>query len=773
MEPVFLTVLSIVLLFLGISAYRSNTTSKTNRYFLFFIVLVIIWIFSNYLSNILTIYWMVLLSNRLIFVSTTLLAWVLFLFATVYPNSESIISKRQEIITALFTIVTTIISFTPLVVEKVTIENNFSSIEFGPFVPIYLIHFGVFFILFFLLLVKKYKKATGTERVQIQYLILGIVLTAIGTMITNLILPVGFKIFSLSNYGPAFFLIFVGFTSTSIARHRLFGIRFLLGRILLFLGLSIFTLVSFFLFGWFFINVLGGLFEANALLVAIVVAPIYSWAFIRFHSYLYKLIEDKFIYIDFHPAKTLSKFLKVSSTELDINKIAVYVVNTIKNVLNLDRVGIILFDKDNTKILYKKLIGFELNGSRDLLQVVHYWQEIGEDPILVLDEVRKQPDKYKVDYKNRLEKILKCMEVEHITAVLPLNRKVQLNGIIIIGEKGNDSALSVEDMDFLEDIIANASVAIGRAILYQEVNSFNETLKEKVAEQTKDLKEKVELLNEARRKEHDMIDIMGHELRTPITIIKNYYELLNPLLSKTDFYKKTDRTSKKYKEYMKVIGESIDREIKLINTLLSATKLDDGQLELNRESIDIINVIEDGLLGQARNIREKGIYMKFEKPSDINSFPKIYADRVRVHEIIDNLLSNAVKYTEKGGIEIKLSKEGKYARVDIIDTGIGIHEKDLNNLGRKFYRSKQYITEGKDTTPLVRPGGTGLGLFVTYGLIQAHDGSINVKSQLGKGTTFTFTLPLANGNEKEESRAIQPNNMFERLGLEKKGQIES
>ena len=249
MEPVFLIVLSIVLLFLGISAYRSNTTSKTNRYFLLFIVLVIIWIFSNYLSNILTIYWMVLLSNRLIFVSTTLLAWVLFLFATVYPNSESIISKKQKFVAALSTLVTTIISFTPLIVEKVTIENTFSSIEFGPLVPVYLIHFGVSFILFFLLLFKKYKKATGTERVQIQYLILGIVLTAIGTMITNLILPVGFKIFSLSNYGPAFFLIFVGFTSTSIARHRLFGIRFLLGRILLFLGLSIFTLVSFFLFG--------------------------------------------------------------------------------------------------------------------------------------------------------------------------------------------------------------------------------------------------------------------------------------------------------------------------------------------------------------------------------------------------------------------------------------------------------------------------------------------------------------------------------------------
>ena len=264
-----------------------------------------------------------------------------------------------------------------------------------------------------------------------------------------------------------------------------------------------------------------------------------------------------------------------------------------------------------------------------------------------------------------------------------------------------------------------------------------------------------------------MIDIMGHELRTPITIIKNYYELLNPLLSNTDFYKRNDRTSIKYKEYIKVIGESINREIRLINTLLSATKLDDGQLELNKEAIDIIDIIEDGLLGQARNIKEKKIYMKFEKPSDTDSFPKIYADRIRVHEIIDNLLSNAVKYTEKGGVTIKLSNESKYAKVDITDTGIGIHEKDIENLGKKFYRSRQYIAEGKDTTPLVRPGGTGLGLFVTFGLVEAHGGRVKVESKLGEGSTFSFTLPFVNGNEEKESKAVQPHNMFERLGLKK------
>lgn len=767
MELAFLIVLSITLLFLGISAYLSNVTSKTTKYFLSFIVLVILWIFSNYASNTLSTYWMVLLSNRLIFVFTTLLAWVLFLFATVYPNSKSIISKKQEIIGATFTVITTILGFTPLVVEKVTIEGSYSSIEFGPLIPIYLVHFLIFFVLFVVLLVKKYKIATGTERVQLQYLMLGIVFTAIGTMFTNLILPLGFQVFSFSNYGPIFFLIFVGFTSTSIARHRLFGIRFLLGKILLFLGLSLFTLVSFYFFSWIFVTVFGGLFEANALLISFLVAPLYSWSFLKFHSYLYKLIEERFIYIDFHPAKTLSKFLKISSTELDINKIAVYVVNTVKNVLDLKRVGIILFDKESTKILYKKLIGFELDGSRDLLQVIHYWQDIGEDPILVLEEVRKQPGKYKNDSRNRLEKVLRCMESANISAILPLNRKVQLNGIIIIGNKGNNSALSVEDMDFLEDIIANASVAIGRSILYEEVNKFNETLKDKVAAQTRDLKEKVELLNEARRKEHDMIDIMGHELRTPITIIKNYYELLNPLLANTAFYKSTERTSVKYKEYLKVIGKSIDREIKLINTLLSATKLDDGQLVLNKEAVDIVSVIEDGILGQSKNAKEKGIYLKFEKPSDYKDYPKIYADKIRIHEIIDNLLNNAVKYTEKGGVLITLKNEAKYAKINIIDTGIGIHENDIKNLGKKFYRSKQYIAEGKDTTPLVRPGGTGLGLFVTFGLVKAHGGDIRVESKLGKGSTFSLSLPFVNGDEEKDSKLVQSNDMFERLGLKR------
>ncbi|MBP6976132.1 hypothetical protein KBB42_00860 [Candidatus Dojkabacteria bacterium] len=421
-----------------------------------------------------------------------------------------------------------------------------------------------------------------------------------------------------------------------------------------------------------------------------------------------------------------------------------------------------------SKILYRKLIGFELKGVRDLLQVINYWKDIGEDPVMVLDEVKKLEEKNIKDSKNRLERIIRCMEDEKISVILPLNRKVQLNGILVIGKKKDSNPFSVEDMNFLEDIIANASVAMGRAILYKEVQGFNDVLKIKVAEQTKDLKIKVNQLNDARRREHDMVDIMGHELRTPMTIIRNYYELMLKLFEKNKISNTT--TLGKYDGYMDIIGENIGREIALINTLLSATKLDDGHMELNKEEVDIIDSLEDGILGHEKEAKDKGIYIKFKRPEKIEEFPKVYGDNIRIHEIIDNLISNSIKYTQKGGVDIRVSSEKKFVKVDIVDTGIGMSEKDIKNIGKKFYRSNQYLTEkNKEGIPLVRPGGTGLGLFVTFGLIKAHGGRVEVKSKLGKGSTFSFTLPIMKKTNIVKDKVDKDKgDMFMRLGLKKK-----
>ncbi len=769
MQLYFLILLSIALLFFGVSSLRSDSKSKTNRYFLLFILSVIIWIFSNYLSNTISIYWIALISNRLIFFSTTLLSWILFLFASVYPNSNKLFKKIYYILSGIFTLVVLIIDLTPYVVESISIESGYSSIVFGLGVSIYVLHFIFFFFLFIYLLIKKYKKAVGLEKVQLQYLLLGIVLTALGAGATNLILPVVFKIFSLSNYGPVFLIIFVGFTFTSIVRHRFLGIRFLLGRIIFFSVVSIFSLVSFFLLAFLATKVFGGVFETNTILATFAIAPIYAWGYLKFSSYIQKLIEERVVYTNIHPTEILSKFLRATSTQLDMDKIAVYVINTVRKYLNLEKVGIILFEKDSSKVIYKRLLNFKLEGVRDLLQVIQYWKDIGEDPILVLEEAKKIQAKNLKDPKKRLERVIKCMEDEGISAIFPLNRKVQLNGIIVVGKKKNSDPFSVEDMNFLEDIIANASVAMGRAILYKEVESFNSVLKIKVAEQTKDLKEKVTQLNEARRKEHDMIDIMGHELRTPMTIIRNYQEILNNYFEKEGLYKGR-KWSKKSKEYMDIIEENIDREIALINVLLSATKLDDGKLVLNKEGVNISDVIQDGILGHEVDVKEKGLYIKFNQSDEEKVLPQVFADRVRIQEVVDNLLGNAVKYTNEGGIDINVIPNEKYMKIEIVDTGIGIPPQEIKHIGKKFYRSNQYISGKDNSMPLVRPGGTGLGLFVTFGLIKAHGGEVEVKSKLGKGSTFSFTIPLFKKEHEHNLHTVKDDNgdMFKRLGLKRK-----
>ena len=767
MELAFLILLSMVLLIFGISSFISNRKSKTNILFLLFILCLIVWITSNYLSNTLLSYDLVILFNRLIFISTSLLVWLLFLFASVYPNSKESLNKLWYLISTIFTFVVLIVDISNYVVKSVVIENSYSSIEFGNGIYLYLLHFVLFFLLFIFLLIRKYKGSSGLEKIQLQYLLLGIVVSAIGAMVTNLLLPIVFKIFSLSNYGPGFLVIFIGFTFFSIVKHRFLGIRFLLGKIIFYICLSLFLFLFFFGFALIGTTFFDSIFSGNTILLSVIVFPIFAWLMLKFIEKIRKLIEENFVYEKIHPQEMLSKFLKRTSTELDMDKIAVYVINTVKKYLGLGSIGILLFDKESSQIIYKRLLNFKLEGVRDLLQVIHYWKDIGSDPVLVLEEVKKVKEMNDTDPKGRLGRIIGCMEKEEISAILPLNRKVQLNGIIIIGKKKNGDPLSVEDIDFLESIIANASVAMGRAILYKEVASFNQTLSKKVEEQTRELKKKVLQLNEARRKEHDMIDIMGHELRTPMTVIRNYYELLNNLFKKEELLPQKKSIKTQLNGYMEVIEENIEREIDLINVLLSATKLDDGKLELNRESVNIIDIIRNSIIAYEKEVKEKGVYLKMSLVDGKKELPRVFADKVRIQEVVDNLISNAVKYTNKGGVDIFVSIENEYMRVEIKDTGIGMSEEDLKNIGRKFYRSNQYIEGVAKSIPLVRPGGTGLGLFVTFGLIRAHGGRIEVKSKMGEGSSFIFTIPLLKENDTKGIKQKKVEDMFVRLGLKK------
>lgn len=300
----------------------------------------------------------------------------------------------------------------------------------------------------------------------------------------------------------------------------------------------------------------------------------------------------------------------------------------------------------------------------------------------------------------------------------------------------------------------------GRGELYRNELEIKKILKTKIEEATKELQQKIQELEDARKKEADMLDIMGHELRTPATVVKLNAELLK-LYEK--FMADGDQTN--YRKKVDRILESIDMEIKLINTLLSSAKLQGNQIILNKEPINIENSIDMSLHANEKKAKEKGLNIVWERKPD-GSIPLVFADKVRLQEIIDNLIGNAVKFTQKGEITVFVEQiEGDFVKVSVKDTGPGIPEDQIKRLGEKFYRLDNYLREDKKSEGglrVVRPGGTGLGLFVVFGLVDAHGGKVEVQSEVGVGSVFSFTIPIFKGELKDflQKRTV---NAFDKL----------
>ena len=318
----------------------------------------------------------------------------------------------------------------------------------------------------------------------------------------------------------------------------------------------------------------------------------------------------------------------------------------------------------------------------------------------------------------------------------------------------------IDELDLWDRIYSQFHISVNKALLYQQLQSLNSTLQQKVDIQTKELQIKIQQLQEARKKENDMIDIMGHELRTPATIVKLNAQLLEK------FAGDIDSDPEAYKRYVNRIKMAVDNEIKLINTLLSSAKLEGDKIIIDPEEVDIKEEVEMAIHGNEKDANEKNLPIINNMKLDT---PNVYADKARVVEILNNLISNAVKYTERGSVTVENRYDDNWIEISIIDTGYGISAEELPKLGQKFFRAGNHINSDiqvGDKMEIVRPGGTGLGLFVTFNLIRKMGGDVRVESEVGKGSKFIFVLPRYKAQAIHDHDG-ESNNMFEKLGLKK------
>ena len=221
-------------------------------------------------------------------------------------------------------------------------------------------------------------------------------------------------------------------------------------------------------------------------------------------------------------------------------------------------------------------------------------------------------------------------------------------------------------------------------------------------------------------KKDEFIGIASHELKTPLTSLKGYLQIMS-------IYRKEDIPAT-VKQYIDKANISINKLHHLINDLLDVSKIQAGRLTYPLIDVDLANMVTTGVENAAQ------IYPEFQFEHHIESGLMVHGNPERLEQVLMNLVSNATKYSDEGGkIIVKAYKLDGHVRVSVTDFGIGLSEEQREKIFERFYRveDKTYSTSG-----------LGMGLYISSEIIKHHKGIINVESQLKKGSTFYFELPL-------------------------------
>ncbi len=238
---------------------------------------------------------------------------------------------------------------------------------------------------------------------------------------------------------------------------------------------------------------------------------------------------------------------------------------------------------------------------------------------------------------------------------------------------------------------------------------------------------------EVERMKNEFVSMVSHELRTPLTSIKGYVDLLQA--------GEVGPLADQQREFLDIVKISTDRLADLINELLDISRIEAGRVELRCKALDLPRLIAQVTDTMQPQLRAKQQHLARDLAPEI---APVWGDSDRVIQILTNLVSNAHKYTPTGGsITITARRAGDHVRVDITDTGIGLSPGDQQQLFSKFFRAKNRATQ--------EVAGTGLGLAITRSLIELHGGKIWVESELGKGSTFSFALPVAEVAVEQEA----------------------
>lgn len=426
------------------------------------------------------------------------------------------------------------------------------------------------------------------------------------------------------------------------------------------------------------------------------------------HMVLKILINKKFKEFD----KKIISNIDIFKSTTNINDIFNKLLKILYKNLTYDAATSIYKNDADFKIMACYGDGVELNISNCIQD---------ENFVNLINRVTKSgtmtyiQDLNKLDYTKYSTKLQLLLYHMRSLLMIPIIYKNEIYGVVIMVNY-KKAAYNKIYRGNAYSIISQVAVAIENAKLFKKLKDIDKT-------------------------KTDFLSTVSHELRTPLTSIIGFTEMVKrkfegaivPQLDLT--IGKNQSAVVKIKRNVNIILSEGDRLSSLINDLLDISRMEAGKVLLNVREIDIEEIITQVITLTNPIIRDKSLQV-IQSISEV--LPKIMADKDKVMQVIINLISNAIKFTEKGCIVCSARVVAANIIVSISDTGIGIREEDKKYIFQKFSQVGDTLTD--------KPRGTGLGLAICKNIIEEHGGEIWVESEIGKGTDFSFSIPIMKTN---------------------------
>ena len=700
-----------VFLLLGALVFSRNPKATVNKTFFAISISVGIWLMFNSVAgrSDFTV-GQVLVLNHLTFLFGLLATFWLAFFSKTFIDM-----KNKKLWYALVTLntISGVLSLTPLTISGAKLVGATNELEFQPLAVLYFLTVVINSLLSVGLLFYYRRRYKGVKLSQINLILSSFFGATFIIIVTNIILPSVFGVYSLTSIGSFAVIFIILGIAVSIITHKLFDIRILVAKSVAY-TLLLFTLTL--------------IFMGITLPITRLVIPeefsqtqrVYFYAFVAvilaaimqpIKKYFDKL-TNKLFYRDAYDSQVvLDQVSGVIVGNVDPHKVQKGALIAISEALRPTYVTFLL-GKSNNKLQEGDLVGqgWRMHDPEVLQESL---KSIGRG-VVVRDELEEK--------ESKLREILM---IEDISVAAPLVTKSEHIGYLIIGPKKSGNIYNSQDIGLLSIATNELAVALQNAQRFEEIQAFNITLQEKVTEATREVKKtnrKLIALDEAK---DEFISMASHQLRTPLTSIKGYISMM----LEGDLGKVSPQQEQALKE---AFGSS-QRMVYLIADFLNVSRIKTGKFVIETKEVDLPQVVGEEITQLREMAASRDITLQYEAPG---VFPRVKLDDNKIRQVMMNIVDNAIYYTPSGGtVTIQLYVDAKDVVFKVVDTGIGVPKREQHKLFTKFFRA--------GNARKARPDGTGLGLFMAQKIIAEQGGSIIFESTEGKGSTFGFRFPLA------------------------------